>query len=128
MDTWDKFLSARDQHINLKKETPTARNSRLQLSSVVPTTVREEVSSQAGLRQADYDIIPEMIFKKVVSKGKSFRDAGVVVRIGLYDSASVVSKFHGSKFHLSRPGSGPPGLGPLLDSWQWHRMHQFLYY
>ena len=104
MDTRDKFLSARDQHISQKKETPDARNTRLQLNSSVPTTVREELSSRSDLRQADYDLIPEMVFKKVVSKGKSFKDACATVRIGLYDSSIYlvcVSGFQVPWFHRS---------------------------
>ena len=105
VDTRDKFLAARDNHLKLKRETPGERNTRLQMnSSSVPTTVREEVSSQASLRQPDYDIIPESIFKRYISKGKSFKDSGVPVRIGLYDSSIYlvcVSGFQVPWFHRS---------------------------
>ena len=112
MDTRDKFLSARDQHISQKKETPDARNTRLQLNSSVPTTVREELSSRSDLRQADYDLIPEMVFKKVVSKGKSFKDACVPVRICLYDFRGIqVPRFEVPLLSVLRLATASLGLG-----------------
>ena len=75
VDTRNKFLLAREKHIDSKKNLGRKDKTHTAIADVVPDVVQQQATAGLTLRGSDYDIIPETIFKSKTKK--TFQEAGL---------------------------------------------------